>query len=229
MTGNFIYPRHCPVCDEALRGNALICGECANVPRMVARPRCMKCGKHIETNDKLLCGDCKDQKRAFESGVALFEYDSVKDSVNAFKNEGRRDYAEYFGTRMAEELGGIIKGYSPDVLVPVPLHRMKERKRGYNQAELLAKVISKKLGIPVDSTMICRVKSGKEQKKLSDDERQNNLSGAFHMRQNDVKLSVVLVDDVYTTGSTVDEVARTLLAGGVERVHFVTLAIGSGD
>ena len=115
----------------------------------------------------------------------------------------------------------------------MPIHRSRLRKRGYNQAELLAKALGRYTGLPVYAKLVKRVKNTAPLKLLNPQERQNNLKKAFHIVGNDVKLmeklsSVVLVDDIYTTGSTVDEMASVLLETGVEKVYFVTLACGRG-
>lgn len=224
-----MYPRRCPICDEP-SGNKMICSRCASIPRYVSEPRCVKCGKHIDDDAIMYCLDCRMNEKHFVSGISLYEYDSMSDSINRFKNAGRAEYADFYAKEMNRKIGNIIRTYKADALIPIPLHASKEKKRGFNQSEILAEGISKGLGIPLRTDILTRVKKTKEQKKLSHGERQNNLVGAFHMAQNDVKLkTVILVDDVYTTGSTMDEAARTLLAGGVERVYFVTLAIGMGN
>lgn len=226
---DLLYPRKCPICDEPT-GGKLICAKCKMIPRLVCEPRCIKCGKHIEDNDLEYCLDCRTNEKHFLTGTALYEYDSVSDSIYRFKNSGRAEYADFYTEEMAKRLGNTIKSYKAEALIPIPLQKSKEKKRGYNQSEILAEGLSKKLGIPMRNDILLRNGNSKEQKKLSREERQNNLVGAFHMAENDVKLkSAILIDDVYTTGSTMDEAARTLLNGGVERVYFVTLAIGIGN
>lgn len=174
--------------------------------------------------------DCRTNEKHFVSGTSLYEYDSVSDAIFRFKNSGRPEYADFFAKEMAQGLKKEILSYKADALIPIPLYEAKEKKRGFNQSLLLAKGISKYLSIPVENNVLKRVQKTKEQKKLTNEARQNNLVGAFHIVENDVKLkTVILVDDVYTTGSTMEEAARTLLAGGVERVYFVTLAIGIGE
>lgn len=229
MIYNLLFPRRCPICDSILEKGQLICEECALIPRIVPAPRCLKCGKHIDSGDEMLCLDCRKNPRCFASGVALYEYDSIHDSINDMKNGGRPEYATFYGRMMADKLGSVIKSYKPDAFIPVPLHESKMRKRGYNQASLLADAMSERLSIPVRDDILQRIVKTKEQKKMTDLQRQNNLVGAFHIAQNDVKLyNVVLVDDVYTTGSTLNEAAKTLREGGVQNVYFVALAIGRG-
>jgi ComF family protein len=111
----------------------------------------------------------------------------------------------------------------------VPLSRQRRKKRGYNQAELLAREIGKQMGIPVYSHLVKRIKNTKPQKNLNPSERQNNLKKAFIIGQNDVKLStIVIIDDIYTTGSTIDAVAQALTGTVAEKVYFAVLSAGEG-
>lgn len=226
---NWFFPRHCPVCDTVLGGNQLICPECKDIPRLVKAPRCVSCGKHLERQEQVRCRDCGGKVRNFEWGIALYEYASVHDSVHRFKNLGRAEYAEFYGEEIRRFLLPAIARMKGDALVPIPLHRSKLNSRGYNQATLLAKEISKGSGIPVREDILIRVKKTASQKKMDHSTRQNNMKKAFHMVQNDVKLKkIILVDDVFTTGNTIEAAAEVLRRGGVEKVYFIALAIGKG-
>lgn len=130
---------------------------------------------------------------------------------------------------MAEYLGDFIRSVQPDSLIPIPLHRKRKAVRGYNQAELLARAIGRRLEIPVDAKFLVREKNTVPLKYENPQERQNNLKKAFNIARNDVKLEkVIVVDDIFTTSSTMDEVSRVLKAAGVREVCFVALAIGAG-
>ena len=168
-------------------------------------------------------------KRSFLRGRSLYEYDSAAVSLYRFKYGGRREYAAFYGEQAVEYLGEFIRALQPDAIIPIPLHRKRRAKRGYNQAELLAREIGKRMGIPVRTKMLLRVKNTVPLKQLNPKERQNNLKKAFLIAQNDVKLKmIILVDDIFTTGSTMDEAARTLRSAGVENICYVTLACGTG-
>jgi len=224
---DILFPRRCPICDSILEKDKMICDECIPIPRRVRGARCLKCSKHIDDAKEELCFDCKKNEKNFKRGVALYEYDSVKDSLNRFKNASRPEYAAFYASNIAKHLKKEIKGFEGALLVPIPLHISKLKKRGYNQSELLAKELSERLDIPYRNDILERVKKTKEQKKQSAEQRQKNMVGAFHIRQNGVKLkSIILVDDVYTTGSTINEAAGVLLEGGAENVCFVTVAVG---
>lgn len=227
---DLLFPRRCPVCDRPVKpAGAYICTACAEKLRYVAQPACMKCGKALRDAQQEYCYDCAHKKHEYVRGVSLYQYGSIRSTVYRFKYGGRREYAEFLGKEMAERLGKQIREWKPDALIPVPLHPDRMRKRGYNQARLLAEEAGKRLGIPVKSDWIRRVKNTAPQKLLDGRERQNNLKKAFNIVQNDVKLNtIVIIDDIYTTGSTVDEMAKECRRHGVSRVYFAALSIGSG-
>ncbi len=222
-----LFPRRCPLCHEIVRPfGEKICISCWRELKYVEPPYCMKCGKNVEEGE-MYCRDCKKHSHGFLHGRALYEYPVVAGGIYRFKYGGRREYAQFFGEDLARFLGDYIRSTGAQVLIPVPLHPNRQKKRGYNQAALLARVLGEQLGIEVRSHYVHRIRDTKPMKNLTAKERQNNLKKAFIIKQNDVKLKVVmLVDDIYTTGSTMDGVTEALMAGGVEEVYFVTLACG---
>lgn len=121
-----------------------------------------------------------------------------------------------------------LKCWKPDCLVPVPLHKSKERRRGFNQAEYLAARISRQSGIPMEASLVAKIRKTKSQKKLSSRERKKNLAGAFAVTKPVEGLCILVVDDVFTTGSTIDAMAECLKKAGALRVHFLTAFIGHG-
>lgn len=224
-----VYPVHCPVCDEIVdEPGEKVCAECLRKIKLLTPPWCMRCGKKVEDGEEY-CRDCRGSRHVFDRGRALYEYADAAASIYRFKYAGRREYADFFGEEIAEYLGDFIRQIQPDGIVPIPLHRRRYAKRGYNQAELLASETGRRLGIPVYPKMLVRVRNTVPQKKLNPQERQNNLKKAFNIGRNDVKLKVILVfDDIYTTGSTIDEAARALREAGAEKIYFITLACGAG-
>jgi ComF family protein len=176
-----------------------------------------------------MCHDCNIRKPEYNYGRALYEYRSVKDSIHRFKNVSRIEYGRYYGRKMAELLAKEIEQMRAEAIVPVPLHKDKYTYRGYNQAEVLAREISEYHNIPLVNDLIIRVEKSEDQKQLDAFQRQNNLKKAFHITQNDVKLKdIIVVDDVYTTGSTINTISSLLKEHGAENVYFLTLAIGKG-
>lgn len=224
-----LFPARCPVCDEIVSPyGELICLECMGRVKLLVPPWCMRCGKKVEAEEEY-CKDCQRRAYAFDRGRALYEYKSVASSVYRMKYGGRQEYGVYFGKEMAAYLGSFIRRVKPDGIVPIPLHKKRWNKRGYNQAQVLAKALGEALDIPVYPQMLLRIKNTKPLKLQNPKERQNNLKKAFIIGENDVKLKTILiVDDIYTTGSTIDEATRVLKQSGVERVYFVTLACGAG-
>ena len=226
---SFLFPTRCPVCDEAVRRrDGKICWDCRERLKMVEEPFCLSCGRPLPEEKEQYCADCASKKHKYVRGRALYEYESAAESIYRFKYGGRREYAEFFGREMAEKLEGYIRKVSPDALVPVPLSRKRFGRRGYNQAQLLAEVMGAELGIPVYSHLAARVRDTLPQKELNAQERQNNLKRAFKIIENDVKLNtIIIIDDIYTTGSTIDALAEIFRQSGVKKVYFATLSVGS--
>ena len=210
-----IFPRRCPVCDHILHPTEKwICTDCVPKIKYIREPRCMKCGKglqnieSIKNQDREYCQDCATKKHIFDKGLALYDYNSMKTSIFRFKYNGRCEYADFFGRDIARHLGGEIRKWDADAIVPIPIHYTRRNKRGYNQAELIANRMGEELQIPVKAKLIKRTKKTIPQKELDAGARQNNLKKAFNIVENDVKLkTIILIDDIYTTGSTIDAVA----------------------
>lgn len=227
---NLVYPARCPICDDIVpMGQGLACEECRVRIKYIREPRCRKCGKQLLDETTVFCMDCEKQKHAYEQGYALYDYQSMKKSIYRFKYSKRSEYAKYYAEDILEHLSEEIKKMDADALIPVPLYKKKKVARGYNQAEVLAKELSKLTGIPCYADLVVRVKNTVPQKELDNNERQNNLKKAFLIHSDVVKLKkTIVVDDIYTTGSTVDAVARELRQHGVGKVYFLTLCIGEG-
>ena len=227
---SLVFPRRCPVCDRAVKPfGALACRECETKVRYVKEPVCFKCGKPLEDDTKEYCFDCEHTRHSYDRGYALFEYKSVADSIYRFKYKGRQEYAAWYGDRICERLGNVIRSINPDAIIPVPIHKSKMRTRGYNQAGLIAHEISKRLSIPVYDDLVIRDKKTAPLKEYTPAERNNILRGAFKITANDVQLkTIIIVDDIYTTGATIDEVSEALRGIGARKIYFITLAIGKG-
>lgn len=223
-----VYPARCPMCDEILvLGTGKICKACRKRLVYVSEPVCRKCGKPLQKMEEEYCGDCMERRHYFKEGAAVFSYSSIKESVYRFKYEGRQEYGVYYGEQVRLRLGQKIRMWNPDGLIPVPLYRKKQQKRGYNQAEILARAISKEMDIPVYNNLVVRIRNTVPQKELDIQARENNLKRAFKIYQNDVKLkTIIIVDDIYTTGSTMDALALECKRSGIENIYCISLAIG---
>ena len=226
---DLIYPRRCPVCDDAVdEPGRLICRDCRDVFMQVGDTFCMKCGCPVTDETKGLCDACTAASHEYDRGRVLFFYDEpLKESIYRFKYGGRREYADYYAQCLAAAFGRQIRDWAPDALVPIPIHPDRMRKRGYNQAGELAVRLGDLLKLPVREDVLVRTGKTRFQKELKADERQNNLKKALKISSDDVKLkNVVLVDDIYTTGSTMDAAASSLRGAGVENIYYVVVGAG---
>ena len=235
MLVDCMYPRRCPVCGKiAAPAGRLICPGWAGEWSWIAGPVCKKCGKPVISQQTEYCPDCLRRPGSFEYGIALCRYDDVtRASMAKIKYQGRREYLDFYGAAMAARLGERILAMQPDALVPVPVHPARQRRRGFNQAEILACRLSEGLEeffgitVPVEPNWLVRTKKTLPQKELSPGERRKNLEQAFVARSlpSGVK-SVVLIDDIYTTGSTVQACTKVLKKAGVRSVYAAVACIG---
>lgn len=225
-----VFPRHCPVCDDVVpMGEDKVCIGCRQHIKYVRDPKCRKCGKQLFDNVQVLCNDCEKRKHVFDYGYSLYDYNSMKNSIYRFKYSGRSEYAQFYAEDIYKHFKEEIEAIKADSIIPIPIHISKQRQRGYNQAQLIAKELSKYADIPMYDNLIKRVKKTVPQKELDIRGRQNNLKKAFNIESNVVKLNkTILIDDIYTTGSTLDAVALLLKENGVKDVSFITLSTGEG-
>ena len=225
-----LFPRRCPVCDEVILHGEKICGVCAGKVVYIKEPSCKKCGKQLENERKEYCGDCSRKRHFYEQGKAIFSYQKdMKRSMYRFKYSNRREYAEFFAEAAAKKYGTWLVRRGIDVIVPVPMYAAKKRSRGYNQAEVFARALGRECAIPVEKKMVIRVKNTMPQKAMNNKQRKDNLKGAFQVRSNIVKYSkILLVDDIYTTGATIDTIAELLKKSGAKEVYFLSICVGEG-
>ncbi len=222
---DFLFPRHCPVCDDVVTPfGQKICDDCRDKIKLNLPPFCLKCGKKLHSTDKL-CKDCRGKNTKYIRGRSLYEYKTSFEGIFKMKYKGRAEFGDYYGQQMAVYLKGFIDEVKPDAIIPVPLHKTRENKRGYNQAFCIAKALGRANGIPVYKNYVKRIKPTLPLKMMTPAERQNNLKKAFIIDQNVVKLkTIIVVDDIYTTGSTIDGISSTLLKNGTTKVYFMTVS-----
>lgn len=230
---DYLYPPRCPVCDKPVLQKQSFDGFCATCLEklpIIRGKRCCKCGRALNDLEKEYCSDCSKYGWAhiYDKGLSLCTYDDVlRDMIYRLKYGKRSEYAIWLGKLLADAFAVALKRAGAEGVVAVPLHENRIRKRGYNQAELLAKSFCRHSGIPFYEHYVERVKDTKPLKSMSRSERQNNLKKAFKIGRNDVKLKVsIVIDDIYTTGSTIDALAKVLKESGVHKVYFLTVAIG---
>ncbi|MDD6212244.1 MAG: ComF family protein [Clostridiales bacterium] len=227
---SLLFPRRCPVCQEIVEPvGEKICPSCRKKISFICEPCCQKCGKPILKEEDEWCYDCQQHVRTFDCGVSLMNYDKIgRRTMKAFKYQGRQEYADFYMEELFSRHGKELRGFRPDCIIPVPIHKSRRRKRGYNQAELLAKRLGKRLQIPVECDLLVRYRKTTAQKELNAQERQRNLEKALRVRFLPKGMErVILVDDIYTTGSTAEACTRVLKKAGVGRVMVVTVCIGN--
>lgn len=232
---DILFPQtSCSICREPGRFRTRYpwCDKCQEtmVTMQHSLPVCSKCGKYLEKGETI-CVDCKNNPPAFDIARSVGPYEQpYRIAIKVLKFLGRRHLAVKMGTMMAE----VIKdepGFWPiDIIVPVPISSGNLKQRGFNQTELLGRRISKDIKVKMAPGTLYRVKETPSQRELTRAEREKNLLQAFKVkdRKKIAGKHVLLVDDVYTTGSTSKECTRTLLDGGAKRVAVITWATGKG-
>lgn len=228
---DLLFPRCCPVCgDIVLPKGGLICPGCLKKLSFVSQPACKKCGKEISSAQQEYCYDCSRRKRSFDYGLALLNYDDTsRRSMVKIKYKNKREYLDFYAEAIWKRYSRQLMRIKPDVLIPVPVHPSRKRRRGFNQAEVLAELLGRKMGVPVVNDALIRARKTAPQKQLGPAERLKNLSEAFAPGKNLTGVKrALLVDDIYTTGSTIEACTRILKRSGVSQVFFVTICIGRG-
>ncbi len=233
-----LYPAVCPICDSIRRPTESVCCDtCYEKLSPVGNCTCFQCGKPVADESVEFCFDCAKKPRSFERGYAAFMYeDVIRESMMGFKFLDKPWRGTFFASEFVKMHGSDIEKHRPEILVPVPLHPRKMRDRGYNQAGILAEEIGRLLGIPVNTKLLRRNRSTVAQKKLNDVERLRNLREAFSVNEKEAarilpmlrNKTVLLVDDIYTTGSTMEACTRVLMDCGMKHVVCGTICIGSG-
>lgn len=190
----------------------------------------MKCGKPVSVQEQEYCHDCAKHELAYEQGRSVWTHTGiVPGAVYRFKFHNKRYYAGVFAREMAEMYENWVRERKIETIIPVPLHPSKRKSRGFNQAELLAREFGNLVGLPVKTDVVFRVKKTCPQKQLSHRERQKNMQGAFGIRRDwNASKTVLIIDDIYTTGNTIHRIAKVLKKAGVQKVFFLTISIGQG-
>lgn len=217
------------MCEEIVNEKGhLICKTCIKKLPFVKEPYCIRCGKEIISEDSAYCDECN-LYREFEAGRGLCNYtDEMRHIILKIKYDNKREYIEGFAKLMAIRYEKFIKVSNIDCIMPVPLHSSRKRMRGFNQSDILAKDLSKYLDIPVLHDCLYRVKKTIDQKGLSRTERLHNLDNAFMVKDlpSNIK-NILIVDDVYTTGTTIEKCAKVLKDSGANKIYFLTICTGS--
>ncbi len=232
-TLDLIFPEEgvCFYCDEYHEEvkEDHVCIECRDKLLFINESKCPVCGKPMfQGNSSNRCSYCINKTFYFKKAISPLEFiGPLRKTIYRYKYESKPYLYKSFGEFMLHALEKESIG-TIDIIVPVPLHRARKAERGYNQAELLAKYLSEKLCIPLDNKSLIRVKATKIQNKLARHEREQNIKDAFKIKDNWVfkEKRVLLVDDIFTTGATVNECSRIMVEGGAIEVFVITIATG---
>jgi ComF family protein len=219
-----VYPPACVACDEVLPGPGFFCEDCAALVLDTPSPHCRFCSEPGRFPSGT-CPRCEARPPPFTQAFGPFEHEgSVARAIHRFKYEQRPDLARPLASLLARHAKAFFAQVGDAALVPVPLHVGRYRERGYDQATLLAVELGAVTKRPVRDDWLSRVRETTRQVGLPEQARDENVRGAFSAAAGINGQAVVLVDDVYTTGSTVSEATRSLLAHGAARVWVLTLA-----
>lgn len=225
---DLFFPRRCLLCKSLSYRDIDLCQECEDeLPEI--NPACSRCGAPLDSFNKFEfsnCGNCLNLNLPFDNSFSLFYYEKpVSHLLISLKFRQKLIYAKLLGELMADK---IVKYYDtnpkPDLIIPVPLHFKRLQERGYNQSLELAKPIAKKLNITIDKFSCSRVKHTKTQSLLSFEDRKTNVRKAFSIVNNISISHVAIIDDILTTGSTVNELSSVLRNVGVEKIDVWTCA-----
>ena len=227
---DFLFPPLCHICHEFIPSAGLlhICPACTGRLKPIDSPLCVVCGfPFIGAGDDHVCGDCSTSSHHFDAARAAVVYEGAsRDLIHAFKYRNKTHLRRPLALLTIERLSAFVRLRASNLIVPVPLHRKRLRSRGFNQAVLLGELFSRHWKIPLDRHNLRRIRWTEPQVNLSASDRRANVKGAFFIRNPDAihGRRVLLVDDVLTTGSTVEECAAMLKNAGAVDVTVVTVA-----
>ncbi len=219
-TFDFFLPRFCPSCNSKLNSNEkTVCRNCIDKIKFASAERVK-----YEFEKKYLG---KGYISGFES-LYVFEKDKeLQNIIHKLKYSQRFQIGNFLGREIGSIKRDEIASWQIDLIIPVPLHKIKEIERGYNQSNYIAKGIGRQISAPVDTHVVKRKRFTLTQTTMNMDEREKNVSGAFKLRNRKriINKNIMLVDDVITTGATTNECAKVLIDGGAVHVYAVSAAI----
>ena len=212
------FPRRCFLCGEVIFPHQRVCGECVHRRPYIYPPICDRCGRSKDT-----C-HCGRRRRTFERCVSPFYHKSVAaEGIYSLKSHGYHDVVEGFAEEMAEVIRREYGGIPFDLVTAVPLHKRERCDRGFNQAEMLGQAVAARLNLPFE-VVLTKMIATAPQKELKAVQRSGNLLGVFDVCADVSGKTILLVDDVITTGATLDECAKMLKIFGAVEVYGVTAA-----
>ncbi len=229
--GEIIFPPQCLGCSEILHPftGQIFCQVCSDNIKLINGSICPVCGTTFSDSPapSHLCGDCLGNKTYFSHARAVFSYDEfILKAIHQFKYGRNISIGETLASFMADFSFPDIDFTDYSLIVPVPLHIKRLRERGFNQSLILARALEKKRQIPVNFSLLKRHKYTLTQTGSNRNERKQNIKGAFEVtdKKKVAGKNIILIDDVYTTGATINECAKTLIRSGAQKVAVLTLA-----
>ena len=230
---NIFFPKDikCLVCSRELDTNTLycLCDKCMSELPFNTGKTCLRCDSVI-SSDANYCINCKNTTPKYKHNKSVFLYDGViKKFVRQLKFDNKKFYAGTLSNFIASEYVKLNKDF--DLVIPVPIHKDRQKHRGYNQATLLCSALKEKLKLNVVEDVLIKPLATKSQAYLTREQREKNLEDAFKVVDKKIVKgkTILLVDDVFTTGTTINECAKTLLNAGAKEVHSLTLAHAHRD
>jgi ComF family protein len=225
-------PTRCSYCNSSVGDSKIpfFCSSCWSDFAVLAGPLCPQCGRQFESPETLTnspahrCRECRDHAPLFDQALSVGYFEGpLREAIHQFKYRPCKSLGRPIADWMAARL---FPPDSIDLVLPVPLHRTRLRERGFNQAVLIAARLAEHFSLPLCYDNLIRLRSTRPQVELSGEERKKNVSGAFGLvRADDVAgRSILLVDDVFTTGATMNECSRVLKKEGALRVFALTAA-----
>ncbi len=228
---DFLFPPKCLLCKNFIipYNNGDFCEDCLdNFNFFNNSPICPKCGILFKSNKGKdhLCSKCAGKSHSFDKARSVGPFEgTLRKAIHDLKYSNKSMLADPLGKILAAYAGLMLNIKDYEIILPVPLHFLRLRERSFNQSLMLSRRVGKIWNIPVNAESLKRLRQTKPQTSLSHEERHKNVRGAFSFEGNDVRgKKVLLVDDVYTSGSTVDECARVLKKHGALKVDVLTLA-----
>jgi len=238
----FLYPAQCRHCEENLdpADGHYICKSCWEEVKFIEEPFCQTCGYPLNSLASLpekvfSCDECPDDIKFRKARTIAYYYDTaVGTAIKLLKDQDKVITADPLADLMVEVMPRLLDVQDYDCIIPVPIHKKKMRKRGYNQMELIGRRLSTKTGIPLEVRSLVKIVNTPPQRGLDAEDRQKNIKDSFEVpdRSKIEGKRILLIDDVMTTGATVSECAKVLLRDGKVRytdIYVLTRAVQSSD
>ncbi|MDO4975410.1 MAG: ComF family protein [Alphaproteobacteria bacterium] len=219
---NWIFPYKCIICGCEISENSIFCPKCFSELTFIDYPFCNKCGKLLNSSYQNICENCSRYKREFNLARALFQYDKYSANlIIKIKNQGDNYIAKSCAQRLLKKYNELFS--NADFITPVPSHWSRIIKRGYNPASIIALELSKTSGITYKNLLVKTKRTG-YQKKKNFKERLENVKDTFKCKENIHDKTIILVDDVFTTGSTLNSCSQALYKAGSKNIYCLTIA-----